>query len=308
MPVLHDTKTIIISHPIAGLGPQPAQLGPMSLELALWLKYRLEEFLAHSTYDHLEAAQLANFFQSPDVHEWNVRCILAGTRGYKTKLCAETGKLSEYGLTIAKTATEIIDQTERELFKSDPTGVAPKNFKNWRTWKSADELFISANFSVRQARMLKLMLDAITEAERLNKQHLVYDWTKISTNDEIAGNGTEPLPVSQKPQTDEDDQNGETRLLPPVSELTDILSYKSHHIENQPFEAITLMSDIGRRGFVPTAIFGQKARNDMKMLTKYGLVDIKAYAHGQRGRPKHVVRPSVIGDRLVADLVRRGII
>jgi len=93
-----------------------------------------------------------------------------------------------------------------------------------------------------------------------------------------------------------------------IDETSDIMRVVEEHNQPQPLIARTYQTGETRQGFVPTSILEQKSRNDLKVLVKLGLVDLKAVAAGVRGRPKHIVRVNDIGRIMVEDLTARKLI
>lgn len=298
MPIYPNSRFIPINHPILGKGLLPSRIGPMSVELAKWLKFRLDWQKQQEEGNSLGAERTSSYyFKNPETHEWNMRCMLASIRAYKPELCTELGYLTPTGRTLAELVFELF-QEKGSLVTSDA------NMFKSETWTKTDQVFIMGQITIRQAAMLKLLWTACLDAEQTNREELDEEfrsWQTIERRDEEAKAASRAQLVKDIREDIKEAGGPETYL--------DVLFERELHNEPQSFQA-RVIGGHGqeRKAFVPTAIFGQRARNDLTNLIRYGLVDLKAVATGLRGRPKHIVRVSQPGQVVVTDLTNEHLI
>ena len=143
----------------------------------------------------------------------------------------------------------------------------------------ADEILLNATIPVRSLRMLQKLSTGIAEAEQAHTQGKLAK-TII------------PEEKDKKPHVG-------------VMSIKDTRSHVA--TPNQAFLPEIYQVPTGTQAFVPTATFGQKARTDLRYLIRYGMVELKAYVTG-RGRPKHIIRVSTPGERILLDLQKQGLI
>lgn len=275
---------LVIKHKLMGNSQEAANLGPMSMELALWLEYKLTEADMREQEDSDGLAGIQYFLnRDPVLADVVIRSQLAGMRGYDPKLVEQYDYLTHLGLEKAKRARIVIKEINETL---DNIVYSPND------WHNSDEMFITAGIHKRAIMMLRVMKSAIHEARRRYED------------------GTDaPPPVKVNDETKET-----TRSLPPEQNefpTIDSIADLRHVVKKTElptnFETIIFygeLTDEESRCWVPTAAFGQRARYDLNILVKYGLVDLKSYNLGNKGRPKHIVRPSRIGHTVLKDLER----
>jgi hypothetical protein len=281
MPIFPNNRDISVFHPILGRGEEPTRLGDMSHELAQWLKWKLDEHNAISE-DQSEIHNFARFFRQSDIQAFNTRSHISAARGYNPVLALDSGQLTQPGIERARLASAVIalgiGQNVNSILKPSEL-------------EYTEDVFITGNITIRQAALLEAAHNAIIEAEELDRRELDKEFKTF-----LQGyKGDNP----HIPSEDHEE---------PELELTELFKIRSFTNTTQPVQAITYNVGPSREGYVPTAIFGQKARNDLKNLVKYGLVDLRAQAQGVRGRPKHVFRVSPTGLVVVKDLSRQNII
>jgi len=310
MPVWPNNRAIIISHPIYGKGLEPERLGHMSTELCQWLKYKLDEQTAIDA-DETDALGFKQFFTQPTINAFTTRSLISAIRGYSPSLCYENGRLTNRGIETAKIARAII---------MDKENLGAHDILDLTKITRTEDLFITGEVTIRQAALLKMIYNAVLDAEANDRRELDKEYQAL-----LQGNNQQRNEITQTQQmallakNNQDSTNGTDYTNSRESakdtteiegDLTDIFRVSERTNETQPLQAITFNLGAGQRrqGYVPTAIFVQKTRNDLRNLVKYGLVDLRAHVQGVRGRPKHVVRASPTGVIMVADLVRQDVI
>jgi hypothetical protein len=301
MPIFPNTTSIAINHPILGYGTTPSEIGPMSIELALWLKDRLELVNFKKMSKDLEHAEfMEKSFQRQESHEWDLRCRLAGVRGYTHPLCNEIADFTPLGLQLAERVSTYLTESTDAL-QENPQVTDPD------LWTKTEDVFLMGNITIRQAAMLKVLLSAINEAEQTNRTELDEQFRSAGAAERVK---EEDIVRQARQSAKEAKEAG-------IGTFLNIFAERQTFNVPQAFQAkvygyaIDPTNPMGHGpsvAFVPTAMFGHRARVDLKNLVKYGLVDMKAYITGVRGRPKHLVRVSTPGSIVVKDLTAKGII
>lgn len=285
MTVAFGPGIIRVNHDLLGKGELAFQLGQMSTEFAIWLKAKIEYVRAgHDETDiKLSSTKLRN---------WDYRCRRAATRGYAQPYSDDRGALTELGQTMANYAKQKIalhhDHLE-EIHALEPDA-----------WTTADDALIIASFTIRQASMLKLLYNAILDAERTNR---------TSLDDSFHNPRKDAIPAHA---LYEGQVRKEARQHQQIT-LLDTFEQMQKTELSQEFQAIMIDLDAdataqSRQAWVPTFIFGHKARNDLKTLIRFGMVDVKQMFGTGRGRPRHVVRVSPPGIVVVNHLIRKNMI
>lgn len=288
---------IVIKHELMGNSLEAKELGPMSMELALWLEYKLQEedFRKHNDEDNLAGIQ---YFlnRDPYLKELVTRSQLAAMRGYKPKLAEQFDYLTPQGYEKAKKARIVIKEINETLdnIVYDPG-----------MWKKTDEFFVTAGIPRRCANMLNMMDKALKQA----KQNFDNDPDKEHLPPVIFGEEDKPLKKDQTPKLtlsqSKHRELSEIDLQQPRPVLSDIKDNLKKTELPPEFDTLTFygeLSDESTRCWVPTAAFGQNARNDLNVLIRYGLVDLKQYNIGSKGRPKHIIRVSRVGQLVLKDM------
>lgn len=318
---------IVIRNKVVGAAPELVDLGPkgMSLELAVFLHYKLLE----SQYKAEDDERLSGVQYALTGHkifrDLVTRSQLAGMRGYRPKLIENYHMITPLGKDRAEKVGPLIEEINNEL---DNIVNVPDE------WQDSDEMFLLAGIPVRVALMLQLLSKAIKEAKRAyeveqaNSKYQVVPDPQDEVLDLLTDDTKEPIPpkslediareneqkqifarmrkAADQAQEAIRTQNAPTRSQPPQEAgLEDLVDGTLQSTLPQDFSAIVLPFEklaIENKVWVPTATFGQKARNDLVVLVRYGLVDLKQYNEGNKGRPKHVIRPSRIGYTVLRDL------
>lgn len=283
-------RNIAVNHTYLGKGLTPGRIGPMSMEMCIWLDARIgfQTFLSANPDQEIAQRMFSGHFAG-EHHEWDIRCRLAGSRGYEpSPLCEPSGTLTPYGYEIAFLCQSHIQDN------MDIIGIHPEILDEEK-WTKTVDVFLMGGLTKRQASMLKLLYFAIIDAERTNRLEL-----------------DERFQSYRKQQELKADTNVGLEFLPDLvsaSGTVDLFAERDARNVSQDFQAIMYGAEnTTRKAFVPTAMFGQKARTDLNTLIKYGLVDMRAYVSGVRGRPKHVVRVSPPGAVVVNDLMLQELI
>jgi hypothetical protein len=307
MPVMNFGETIFIAHKIAGTGENVAKLGEMSLELAIFLEaqYNLERL--KELGDHEKAKHLTAFFGQPQIRAIADRAKVAGNRGYLEQLTDVYGNLTPMGREKALVASEIIAEinAEQENLAYEPS-----------KWLKADELIINATIPTRALRMLQLISKAITQVEQdhaakamrrmVEEQQRAQAGKEAVNNSDLANETTESDRHKEPTVGNYIPKQAKTHDKPKVINLADLEI--NTQVPDQAFIPQVFETEQAVQAYVPTATFGQKARTDLRYLIRYGLIELKAYVAGGRGRPKHVVRCSTPGERMILDLTERHIL
>jgi len=120
--------------------------------------------------------------------------------------------------------------------------------------------------------------------------------------------------LEQRTTEQQNDQQDSTESTESEPLFTNLLTYTQVAQNVQMPQSETFVPNVFHvatdvwEGWVPTSTFAQNTRNDLTQLLKYGLVDMRAWHTGGRGRARHVIRPSTIGRILLKDLEKEGII
>lgn len=346
MPIFDQDTHLFIVHRTIGNSPQVQQLGEMSVETAIFLEAKLLEKELNAanvdtegTIDQNSMAMLigvTNFLNNPKLRESITRATNAGNRTYKPALCSEYGNLSPIGVERAKVARQVIS----EINNTSVDGTTDIAYNPDR-WTRTDEIIINGTITKRSLRFLDKMTDALDAVEadhaaakmremtRALAQPAIADYVIANANSTENENKNEQIGGSMaiSHQTTQNDANPSDRSNdtnqpdgqkplggddPDFSGIIDIADIKRSSELNVSLVRPTLFpmpnAPGGYQAFVPTAPFGQRARTDTNYLIKYGLVDLKAYITGRQGRPKHVIRTSIQGRKVLTDLRNLGLL
>lgn len=285
MTISNFEDRIFIAHRVIGDSPKVQDIGPIALELCIFLEAKLtEQDLRDSGADPEIITGITNFFGAPYMRSLFSRGYNACLRGYDPKLILENGKLTEIGRIRALAVKPLIEELNayQENFAYEP-----------QKWLEADEIIVNATIPIRPLRLLKLLTDAISETEQA---HAAKAMSRLSGR--IAEESDIAIDLVKRDIKDQPDR----RIL--------MMEEIEMHIHTPTNDIKPEMLDIGANfieAYVPTAPFGQRTRSDLRWLVRLGLVDMRAYLSTGRGRPKHVIRPSIPGQRVLTSLLQRGI-
>lgn len=290
-------NNIVVMHKTMGRSTEAYELGPMSMELALYLDYKLKELELRDKGD-LENLSGIQYLLTKDTYlrDIIIRSQLAGMRGYKPRIVEEFDLITPYGLMKARKAKIVVDEINKEF---DNIVYAPGD------WQNLDEMFITAGFPIRVLTMLKLLIKGIKVGyERYQQEQ---QSNKPSIQNPLEGILDEFIPIDPMQNLKIAAQKQQEAPTPQVDVLSDIRDARRQaDIPQQRFDPFIIPNSIDistdNRVWVATSTFTQKSRNDLNVLIKYGLVDLKTYNLGEIGRPKHIVRPSLTGNKLIKDL------
>lgn len=294
MPIRAGFGRIAIAHPIFCKGMLMAEVGAMSTELGSWLnaRWQLEE-IPDNEYNSDMKASMGKRFQRQENVDWDMRCRLASTRGYASALCHANATLTALGTEKAKQVFDLYSKVADQLNEDD-------TWTNPDKWSKADHVIMSGDITTRQALMLRVVRNACRDAEQQNRTRLdarfipadliPFGYTRT---DMLISEGFNPDEYEHRlPETPQ----GMKTLFNADDRINDSLP------DMQGFIIDDETHNASRLAWVPTATFGQKARNDLKNLIRYGLVDLRAWHTPTRGRSKHVIRVSLPGQVLTSDL------
>lgn len=291
MPIMPFGDKVLIANKYRDVsrGPDAMLLGEMSIELAIYLEAKLNEQKARELYDQIvtdESVRAMQFFDQPELKDTVGRCYNAGNRGYSPRLIDTRNNLTEEGIEKANQAIPVIAE-----LNEISGGIAYKP----NEWRNAEDFFIIATIPVRSLRMLQVIYRAITRAEQKD------------ANEALGTNFPLPFPTDDDLPEQTDKSNGKNKtdegMLEALMNVQDNVDMPQTKFTPQLYQ-----SGANREAYVPTATFNQKAKTDIKYLIKFGLVELKAYVGGHRGRPKHVVRHSRAGSILLVNLEEKKII
>ncbi len=299
MTVRLNPSNVVINHNLLGKGPLVGQIGPMSVELMIWLKAKRELDVARRLAANPdEVPQYGQFLSSQKDREWDHRCRWAATKIYKPRLADELGNLSEDGQIKANYVIEKL-QSLKDILNDDP------NILNIDKWTKADQVIAMGSLSIRQAKMLRVIHNATIDAERMNREFLDREYRSNRTEDDRRRREIARIAEETTNQTNQQSQafNAEQAILS--------LAIEAEKADDKVQELQGIVIDggpnYGRKGFVPTAPFSQKSRVDLAALLRFGLLDLSALVNAGRGRPKHVVRLSRPGQVLLEHVIRLGL-
>lgn len=301
MPVINMNGTILIAHDKAGIGEEIEHLGEMSTELAIWLEGKLFEHSLPTiapklqntaTGETVDYWDKTNIVTNPYIRSMIARCALSAQRGYRHPYSDTLGNLTPLGLDKANQVQQII-----QIINDDGDFWAYQPQK----WTKATDVLIKATIPTRALSLLLLIQSAIIEAEkRYNAYALEHPGEAQDPHspDILNLNTANPINPTDRPKV----FKGERRVA-------DFYEVEIESAVTQDVSAMLYLIGTRRReAWVPSATFGQRARSDLKYLVRFGLVDLKAYVAGGRGRPRHVLRVSPTGQIVLDDLLTRKIL
>lgn len=251
------------------------------MEFALYVE--MQRSIANSANQD----RLTSFIDNPKIKEMMERCIVAGTRGYQPPLLDDNGNLNEKGSSISELVKPIIEELDSysEGYPYEPD-----------KWNNADDLFLSATIPVSSIMILDVIARNCIYKER--------DFELLTTE-------------QKEYQIDLDFKTLSGTIVPtqgvstvaPVGEAITLSAIR--RARRVPLTVMSVM--VKRSGspaydaYVPTVTFDMKTRRELSTLYKFGLLDLRAFLAGSRGRPKHIVRPSTNALKLMLGLKNEGI-
>jgi sortase (surface protein transpeptidase) len=291
-------QAIFIAHKLVGNHPNVLELGEMSMELAIWLEAELSRTRLKESGDQDALTGLNNFLGQPQIRAIVERSENAAERGYTPQLRDEYGNMTQDGRIKAELVSEIIQEVNefRENYAYTPM-----------SWIGADEIIINATIPVRSLKMLQMLSRGTAEAEDIHRNgrlaQTVQQQQRLlelenSENSDKAENAEESENSNQQQDSDKKPYIGVVSIRDTRANVA---------TPNQEFQPQIYNGAQGAQAYVPTSTFGQKARTDLRYLIRYGLVELKAYVTG-RGRPKHIIRVSTPGERILLDLQHRNLL
>lgn len=321
MPVSNFGSAIGIAHKVLNINHMVMEMGitDMSMELAIWL-------LAHAK--SAETLGEGTFLQSSTtLRQMSERALTAATRGYRPMLADTDNKrnipiLTTHGQILANKLAEVIDVINEE---TDNSAWNPSQ------WNTADEMFIVANIPLRTVKLLNMFNMAIltTETKFANKMReagitsvtpaaasYLYEFnipilggidrTKNSETDKNPNKQYDTDKNSETDKTNRQDKN--TDFYIPVMPSQIRAGMNNIRQEIAPNDCLLFQDGNAPHwaAWVPVSIFSPSTRVDMRYLYRFGLVDLRAFNSPGRGRPRLIVRPSIVGDKLLKDLEKNG--
>lgn len=296
MPIFNMNGQILIAHPVAGLGEEIEQLGEMSTELAIWLDGKLLESSIAPKIQNDNKSGLSTYWDQPHLAALNARCMIAASKGYKNPLSDKYGELTPLGQDKANQAQKVI----QIINDNSPTGEDYWAYQP-NKWKIATDVLIKATIPIRALTLLDMIEHAVSEAEQTYNVYSTEHPNETQdpqTPDILDLNPNSPQSPTDRPRVFQ----GERR----VADFYEV--EKDTEVTQKVNACLYLIGTRRREAWVPTATFGQRARSDLKVLVRFGLVSLKAYIAGGRGRPRHVLRVSPPGRIIINDMAIRKIL
>lgn len=289
-------QAIFIAHKLVGNHPNVLELGEMSMELAIWLEAELSRIRLKESGDHDALSGLSNFLGQPQIRTIVERSENAAERGYTPQLRDEYGNLTQDGRIKAELVSDIIQEVNefRENYAYAPM-----------SWIGADEILINATIPVRSLKMLQMLSRGTAEAEDIHRNGRLAQ--TVQRQQRLLNQEKE----NETEDSDKDTENSNQQQDSDKKQYIGVVSIRDTRANvatpNQEFQPQIYNSAQGDQAYVPTSTFGQKARTDLRYLIRYGLIELKAYVTG-RGRPKHIIRVSTPGERILLDLQHRNLL
>jgi hypothetical protein len=301
MPTMYNGTHLLIIHKIVGRDPKVVPLGDMAVETALMLEaHYLSEQATRTGIDS------TNTIENAKKDRTNLNWL---TRAYKAAQLAEPpissefGQLTQHGQYLSEVAYEVMDQ----CYNFDPNYATP------HLMPDPDDWFIQARIPIRALRALKAFATLIRDAPMLNNLTTTPppQWDVVVKQFK-AQHSPKPDQFSIPSQDPQDPQ------FTPLPQLLQMDSPVQLDLDNQmpqEFTSVTIsaqdMLDPTKPQkqitIIPTSIFGQRARTDVKHLLRHNLLDVRVIRHGGRGRPKQGVILSPIGEKLVDSEIVKAI-
>jgi len=289
---------IVVKHKTMGNSKEAYDLGPMTMELALWLEYKLREHeyrLANDT-DNLAGIQYY-LKRDPYLTDLVNRSKLAAYRGYNPRLVDSTyNTLTPLGLERARQASIVITEINQEF---NNIVYVPAE------WVNLDEMFVTAGIPIRIINMLRTIHNALIEAQ----SHVeAGNWHNVDEESEQYEKDIDEQELALQRIAAENRQKAKKTK----SSIVNITTLEDNlNVTERPEEITVKLLNTGApkpEAWVPTAPFGQRGRNDLNVLVKYGLIDLRSYLTGDKGRPKHIIKPARNGLVLLENLEKIGLL
>jgi hypothetical protein len=202
--------------------------------------------------------------------DWVIRSSVAAYRYYKPALAT-----SDYNLTaLGRHAGEVCHFLLEEIRQNN------HDLTKLSYVKKADEILISATFPKRTIKLLTILNRAIEIAIANYKTGA----TAIMQSATLA-------PVEE-----------------PVGAPMNYLEYKQVNYEVEDFKPEIFNTEQEPFCLIPTAKLPGKARFDINILLKFGLLDLRFLRARGRGRPRMAVKISDLGTTFLEDLGERRLV
>lgn len=279
--------------------PNLLKLGPMSTELAFWLDATRKIEVMRGMQVSPEA--ITEMLLNPNLYQTVVRARLSACLGYRPSYADALGNLTPLGREKANLVHDVL-----EAYDTATSGASRRPDQ----WTRADEAFLNAIITTRSAKFLKLIKTACIEAER--RDTLRRDMLR-NGDDPDANPETQVLFSTRRHMTT---QKQKTGFSPAVGQLIDYVEGSTSSADPVETELSSMVIESllpdkvtkVRQAWISVADMGNVAKNDLKLLLRYGMVDRRSLLGVNRGRPPTVVRVSVPGELVLADLAREQLI
>lgn len=322
MPIYDHGNDIVIMHKVPSAANMAATigLGDLSVELAVWMHAKMQEqkWREQGTPEEILRGKDA-FLQQPQNIGLRDRSIIAGARGYKPTLATPDGDITPVGLRVASRALPIIEEINNE---TDNLAWNPQD------WLNAEDMFIQARVPLKVAKLLKLFYLAIQTTERQFQDEQLasqpdLDKFNIPGINMFTNRSTDKEPIApQITQTQAikgfDPDTPPKREFGPIGPIEPKSIFDTKQELTTPTQIVTaehtlmfqtsLAEGHKWQAWVPVSIFHPNTRYDVKYLYRFGLIDLRTFATAGRGRPRLIIRPSVIGEKLTKDFGKMNLI
>jgi len=204
--------------------------------------------------------------------DWVLRARLAAFKAFKPPYATRGGRLTELGEHYSLIVNRILNQIRDIDYGSISSD----------KWTRIDEMIITATFPKRAGKLLSVIDRAVSDAIKNHE----------SGADEIVArfNRDNPPPPPEKPK------------------LMDVFSHNEEGHNRSDFKTELVEEKEATTCWVKTSTFSAKAKYDLNVLMKFGLVDYRHLATGAQGRPKGVIKIADLGTRFLKDLEDRSLL
>lgn len=306
MPIIDLGQHVSVNNDEACSHPDMLKLGHLSTELLLWLDMTRRIEVMRKMDMSANAQNLETRMVSPNFYQTVVRARTAAYVGYRPAYADIDGNLTSLGLGKAELAQRIVEALISA--KVEFISVKPAN------WQTSEEAFVNMVIPIRAARLLKLFKSACLEAEQRDAAARERD------REDMPGIHGKPTGAPKLIKTGNSDSTERLQLLDIIETGQAKLVPTDDSVDTLVFDVMTIPAQTStdaadapkpvpqsvRQAWVPAAPLSSVARNDLKVLLRFGLVDRRSLFTTNRGRPPSVVRVSPPGEILLKDLHRAG--
>lgn len=270
MVLKHSPEFVAIRHSIVGFESDVIDMGRAFSIFSIELALWLEATRLNQLSNHPFPS-----YWTATPPNWIIRAKDAAIKSYHPPFRNPDSTLTETGLIYGKISHDLLDLIREQQF--DLTDIV--------NLTSAEDMFFTADFSKRQIKLLTVVDRGIRDALAEHKT------------------GADEIFKSFKADRERNKPDKPEGIRMVTRDEQEVDGYNKEDLATEFLEVENKTICLVR-----TANFNAKAKYDLKVLIKAGLVDYRLLYDGSAGRPKAAIMVSDLGTRFLKDLENRHVL